>query len=476
MSMRQGLILPIFLLMLLFQGFEVLAQESNYSNYEVGSKATMLGGSVVAGVDNISAVYYNPGALSFIENSSVTLETSTMFAGNLQIKNGAGNTIDIKSSFFDVIPSLIGGVVKNKKSPDWTFAYSSITVNSSFIEFNVRNTMFYDVLAGSAGEELYEGIYDYTNRIRENWLGASASKKMNENFGIGLSLFGVYFSQNYNLRQSANASTVTGDTITNSLAHSSIQRDLRFRSFGFIVKAGAVYKWQNSSLGFTLTSPMLNIDLFAKGDISQTVSVQIPGIVDPSATQNLYGGKLPTFHRTPIKLSIGYQREWLKSTWNFSVTYNSAVKEYVMVASEPQVFDNPPLTKRAIEAFDMARQVLNVAIGVRKDIREGLSFLGGARTDLNYSRAGFLDNDKYVPKMSYWNLYHLTGGVIWSNEKAHLTLGADYAFGLSKGDLQQVNLSDPLESELLFGIKTTDTRTVHNQIYVVLGFSYSFND
>jgi hypothetical protein len=442
----------------------------------VGSKATMLGGSVVAGVDNISAVFYNPGALSFIENSSLTLETSTLFGGNLQIKNGAGNTIDVKSNFFDVIPSLIGGVVKNKKKPDWTFAYSSITVNTSFIEFNVRNTMFTDILSSSPGIELYEGIYDYSNKIRENWLGASASKKLNKNFGIGISLFGVYFSQDFSLRQSATASEVTGDIVTASLAHSSIQRDLRFRSFGFIVKAGAVYKWQSSSVGFTITSPMLNIDLIGKGDISQTVSVQIPGIVDPSVTENLYGGKLSTFHRTPIKLSIGYQREWLKSTWNFSVTYNSAVKEYVMIASEPQVFENPLLTKPPLEAFDMARQILNVAIGVRKNIREGLSFLGGARTDLNYSSDSFLDDDKYVPKMSYWNLYHITGGVIWSNNKAHLTLGADYAFGLSKGDLQQVNLSDPLETEFLFGIKTNDTRTVHNQIYVVLGFSYSFND
>jgi hypothetical protein len=158
------------------------------------------------------------------------------------------------------------------------------------------------------------------------------------------------------------------------------------------------------------------------------------------------------------------------------VTYNSPVKEYVMVASDPQVFVEPPLTKRPLESWDMARQIFNIAIGMEKDIREGLSFLGGARTDLNYSSTSFLDSDRFIPKMSYWNLYHITGGVIWSTEKAHLTLGADYAFGLSKGDLQQVNLSEPLESELLFGIKTTDTRTVHNQVYVVLGFSYSFND
>jgi len=472
--MRHQLLRYVIFLVTIYLSLEVRAQESNYSNYEVGAKATMLGGSVVAGVDNISAVYYNPGALSFIENSSVTLETSTLFGGKLRIENGAGQNIDIKSNFFDVIPSLIGGVVKSKKFPDWTFAYSSITVNSSFIEFNVRNTMFYDVLSTSPGDEFYEGIYDYSNKIRENWLGATASKNINENFGIGVSLFGVYFSQDYNFRQSATVGEVSGDTISTNLAHSSIQRDLRFGSFGLVFKVGGVYKWENSSVGFTISSPNLNIDLFASGDISQTISVQVPTQTTNSVTENLYGAKLTTYHKTPLVLSLGYQREWLKSTWNFSVTYNSAVEEYSMLASEEQVFSQPALAKRSIQAYDMARQLLNASIGVRKDIRDGLSFLGGARTDLNYSTDSFLNSNKFVPKMSYWNLYHVTGGVIWYTDKAHLTLGGDYAFGLSKGDLQQVNLSDPVESELLFGEKTKDTRTAHNQIYVVLGFSYSF--
>ena len=472
--MQHGRVILIFLLLMVSQSFRLVAQESNYSNYEVGSKATMLGGSVVAGVNNISAVFYNPGALSFIENSSLTLETSTLFAGSLNIENGAGNDINIKSSFFDVIPSLFGGIVKNKKKPDWTFAYSSITVNSSFIEFSVRNTDFIDVLPAAPGTELYEGIYDYSNKIRENWLGATASKKVSENFGIGLSLFGVSFSQDYSLRQSATASQVSGDTIIVSLAHSSIQRDLKFRSFGFILKAGATYKWQDSSIGLTITTPTLNLDLFGKGDISQIISIQIPGIGFPPATENLYGSKLTTYHRTPVKLSVGYQREWLHSTWSTSVTYNVSVKNYAMLTSSPQIFTQPPLTKPSISAYDEARTILNVSIGLNKKIREGLSFLGGARTDLNYASDSFLDSDEFVPKMSYWNLYHITGGVIWFTEKVHLTLGGDYAFGLSKGDLQQVNLSEPLESELLFGKKTTDTRTVHNQIYVVLGFSYSF--
>ena len=474
--MKHGRFALIFSLLMVSQSLIVVAQESNYSNYEVGSIATMLGGSVTAGVGNISTIYYNPGALSFIENSSVSLETATLFGSSLRIENGAGQDIEIRSSFLDVIPSLIGGIIKSKKAEDWTFGYAAITVNSSFIEFNVRNTDFIDVIAGLPGEELYEGIYDYNNKIRENWIGAAASKQVNKNFAIGVSLFGVYFSQNYNLRQSATVSDVVGDTIALSLSHSSMQRDLRFRSAGLILKLGAVYRFEDSQIGLAISTPTLNLDIIAKGDVSQTTSIYIPGDGIPPKAFNLYGGDLTTYHRTPLVISLGYQLGFLNARWNFSAGYFSTVKEYVMIATNPQIFTQPELTKPSLQVYDEAQQVINLAVGMRKDIRSGLSLLAGIKTDFNYSSTEFLDSNRFIPKMSYWDLYHLTGGVIWYTEKAHLTLGGDYAFGTSKGDLQQVNLSHPTETNGLYGEKTTDTRTFHNQFNIVLGFSYSFND
>jgi len=456
--------------------FVAVAQESNYANYEVGSIATMLGGSVVAGLDNISSIYYNPGALSFVESSSVSLETATLFGSSLKIENGAGQDLNIQSNFLDVIPSLIGGIIKSKKAKSWTFGYAAITVKSSFIEFNVRNTMFIDMIAASPGEELYEGIYDYNNKIRENWLGAAASKRVNENFAIGLSVFGAYFSQNYNLRQSAIVSAVVQDSVALSLSHSSIIRDLRFRSAGLIFKLGAVYRFKKSQLGLAITTPTINLDVFAKGDLSQTTSILIPGVGILPKAFNLYGGDLTTYHRTPVIISLGYQMDFDKAIWSYSLGYYSGVKEYVMVETDRQIFSEPELTKPSLRVFDEAQQVINLAVGLRKDIRDGLSLLAGLKTDFKYSTNEFLDSKKFIPKMSYWNLYHITGGVIWYTDKAHLTLGGDYAFGISNGDLQQVNLSHPTEASGLYGVKTNDTRTFYNQMNIVLGFSFSFNN
>lgn len=457
----------------IFLSLSVKAQESNYANYEVGSKATMLGGAVVAGIDNISAAYYNPGALAFISNSSVSLESSTLFTGNLNIKNGAGDQINIKSSFFDVIPSLIGGIVKSQKNPNWTFAYSAITVNSSLIEFNVRHFMIADVITDLPGEEYYDGGYDYRNKIKENWMGVSASRAIGERFGVGVTVYGTSFFQDFSRNQLA---IVTGSVNSDptTLASTNISQLMKFRGLGLLVKAGLNYQFEHQQFGLTLTSPKLNVDIISKGTISSDITVFDPINGGLSNSVIFYGEKLSTYHRTPFKIALGYQLKMTSSFISFSATYNTRIKEYAMLTSNPVVVEEIGIVRPSISAYDKANQVINLSMGYRNDVSEGLSVLLGAKTDFTYVDEDFLSQDAFIPKMSYWNLYHINGGVIWYNARAHLTLGADYAFGVSKNDLQQVNLSDPVVTELYFGERTRDTRTFHNQVYIVFGFMFKF--
>jgi hypothetical protein len=468
MKVRPGL---IFILVL--QGILGFSQESNYANYEVGSKSTMLGGAVVAGIDNISSAYYNPGALSFINNSSVSLETSTLFTGGLNIKNGAGRDIDIRSSFFDVIPSLIGGIVKNQKDPSWTFAYAAITVNSSLIEYNVRHFLVADIINSSPGDEFYDGGYDYRNKISENWLGIAVSRKISERFGLGATIFGASFYQDFHRSQLA---IVTGDVngTPTTLASTTISQYMRFRSLALIVKLGLNYQHEKHQFGFTITTPKMNIDLFAKGTISSDIQIVDPLNIGAAQSVVFYGDDLSTYHRTPLKLDFGYQIEMPSSQLMFRLSYNTQVKQYAMLSSNEVTVPQVGLVRPSISAYDMANQVFNFSVGYRDDVSEGLSVLVGAKTDFNFVDAEFLNQQAFIPKMSYWDLYHVTGGVIWYNQRAHLTLGADYAFGISKNDLQRVNLSDPVPEELYFGQRTTDTRTFHNQVYVVFGFMFKF--
>lgn len=467
------------LTILFFYAVLTVAQESNYANYEVGASSTMMGGAITAGVKDNSAVYYNPGALAFIEKSNITLETGNFYAGNLIIKNGAGNGIDIRSSFSDLIPGAISGTVKSAKLPDWTFTYSILTTNSSFITFNVRNTMRMDLLNSNPGDEVYQGQYAYSNKMRENGLSFGTAKKIGNNIGIGASVFAVSNSQEFLLNQEATASSIIGDQIGNTLAFSRITRGLTFGSATMIFQLGLVYRQPTTKWAINLSSPKLNIDIIGKATVTENANVFIPFVNSAGAFSiNRFGEDLKTIQKSPFIIAIGHERQIKNSTWNFKVTYHTKIKKYErVVAPINRRVDGIDLRLPDLQVFDEATQVVNIAIGTNYYIRKGLSFMGGARTDFSFARN--LPNPEkreFYARMSYWNLYHLTGGVVWHAKKLNLTLGGDYAFGYDKGREQQVNLTSPTINNLLFGNLENNTTTYLNQLYVVIGLSYKFDE
>ncbi len=459
-----------------FYGFSS-AQESNYANYEIGANSTMMGGAITAGVKDNSAVYYNPGALAFITKSNVTLETGNVYAGQLIIKNGAGNGVDIRSTFFDVIPGALSGTVKSKKIPNWTFTYSLMTTNSSLIKFSVRNAMKTNVLPDNPGDELYVGQYSYSNKMRENGFAFGTAKKIGKNFGIGASVFGVYNSQEYLLNQEATASAIINNRIANTLAFSRLTRGLTFASATLVFQLGAVYKLEKTKWAINITAPKVNLNILADATITENVNLFIPFTNTSEAyTVNRFGKGLKTIQKSPLKIALGHEIRMRKSIWNFKATYHSKIAKYSRVtAPGAEEIDGVDVSFPDLKVLDEGTEIINVAVGTIYKIREGLAFMGGARTDFNFSRK-LSDPLKreFFARMSYWNLYHLTGGVIWVTNKLNLTLGADYAIGYDKGRLQQVNLTDPTVENLLFGELTNETTTFLNQLYVVIGLSYKF--
>ncbi len=52
------------------------AQETNYWTHALGTRSALMGGAVVAGVRDNSAIWYNPGALGFITNPSLSISAN----------------------------------------------------------------------------------------------------------------------------------------------------------------------------------------------------------------------------------------------------------------------------------------------------------------------------------------------------------------------------------------------------------------
>jgi len=43
---------------------QLFAQENNYWNIQYGTRSTLLGGAVIGSVSDLSATFYNPGAIA----------------------------------------------------------------------------------------------------------------------------------------------------------------------------------------------------------------------------------------------------------------------------------------------------------------------------------------------------------------------------------------------------------------------------
>ena len=75
----------------------------------------MIGGASTANARDNSAIFYNPGGLAFVENSSLSLVGDAFIVSSLNIKNGAGERINLKSLGASTTPQIFSGILKNKK-------------------------------------------------------------------------------------------------------------------------------------------------------------------------------------------------------------------------------------------------------------------------------------------------------------------------------------------------------------------------
>ena len=122
------------------------------------------------------------------------------------------------------------------------------------------------------------------------------------------------------------------------------------------------------------------------------------------------------------------------------------------------------------------KSVINVGIAVTAQITDNFYYAGSLRTDFNFFDDKTLDRQAdFVPNMTYWDIYHITSGIILTGPRAELSVGINYGFGFSSGDLQIVNMSNPTQENFLQGELNSNTNTQYANIGFVLGFNYGIN-
>lgn len=482
----------ILLFALLFSSpILLIAQgDTHYWSIQFGARSSFLGGSVIAGLDDNSAVYYNPANLAFIKQSTVSLSASVYKYDNILIGNGAGQGVDLLSQKISLYQQMISGLLTKNPEKRWRMGFNILARQNANIDLNDRYNYIGDVIQNSTDTipEHYIGTIQLSNALSETWGCLGVGVKISENFSVGLTAIATYRNQQHTFAYAGHA--YKGDSPTNiSIYTSSFYLHTRTNIIGGLLKAGfhgRIGKWR---FGLNITSPSLTI--WGESKIQFEESTTVRDTV--RSVQTTEQSNLRSVYKYPLSIGTGIAYVYKTGQFSFSAEYFMAMPRYQMIKSNRQqasfpAFLNANTTtqKNDLTVFHGARHVLNWAIGWEQQLSEKIKLHFGFRTDFSYAGArSFLNSNAEIPeekedlrtRSANLNLFHFSGGVSWRRKASVISIGVNYTHGHNENVTQLVNLTEPTDQNsnwYLFGTPQQTAYLDYHSITLLIGYTYYF--
>jgi hypothetical protein len=469
----------LFLYLILSEINPVSAQDDHYWSQQYGAESTLLGGAMVGGASDNSAIYYNPGSLAFISNPSLSIDANVYRMDKTVITDGAGNGQNLNSAQISIYPQIISGMLKLLKNDRIKFSYTLLTRNHNNILMNTRYTSTAsqnDPENPIPGATNYVGAYDYVNQLDEQWLGIGAGYRLSDELGIGATLFGIYRGQTYQVTNYTREVNYidpyyTFGTVTNDEA-------IKYTSVRMLAKFGMAYILGSWKFGLTLTTPSFGI--YSTGSIQRensniVVSENPEDMKDNFLIMDSKSG-LTAKYKHPLSVAFGINYQTSKTRIVFSAEYFSRINTYHLLepASEPFVYPTSyldsasikPLIDSYLHVENASRPVFNAGIGLSQKIFKQFSLLLGAYTDFtSYDKPP--EADELLHGSGGFDIYHFCLGSSYHKQKHTVTVGFSYAITPSEHISPYTIINQTPEF--------TDKALLSGRSYsIVLGYTYYF--
>jgi hypothetical protein len=452
------------------------AQDTHYWTQQFGTRSALMSGAVVAGANDNSMVYYNPGALGFLEDGNISINANLYQIENIRIENAIGQQTEFKSSQLGSVPILISGML-NRKSSKWKIGYGIMSPVAFQFKGTARLDGSYEIIDDeeSPGLEEFVGELSKNTKVTEIMGALGFSRALTENFSIGftnlITMRSESFTRNFLVYYFLNdpGSTLVSGTDIENIKYYNVRYQLKF---------GGAWKLENDwEIGATVTTPSIN--LFGNGTVAVNLSLNNTKLFSDERDDFLATDrqeKLKSTFKSPFSFAIGINKHFRESTFAFTAQLFSGIAEYNIMEPESTAFVRPSDVYEEFTADEFltvttrARAVVNVALAYEKRINDMLTINVSARTDNSY----FEDESRAsVTTVSDWDLYHVTGGVNLEKERSMLTIGLIGSFGKNDEYLQDGNLDNPDDNLLLGGaLQLAESR--YSAIGILLGFTYRF--
>ncbi|MDO6761301.1 hypothetical protein Q4566_13905 [Tamlana sp. 2_MG-2023] len=470
--------LSCFILLSAYFVFKIQAQDTNYWTQQFGSNSVLMSGAVVGGSDDNTMLYYNPGALGFLDNSSISVNATAYRAENITISNALGQEANFKSRQLGSVPLLAGGMI-NVKNDNWKVGYGFMAPTSFNFKGVARKDGFFEIIDDAESSGLEETVAEsaVSDRLNEILIAFGAARRLNENWSVGLTNLFTIRSQSFS--RSLSTYVFMNDT-ERTLVAANLNENVDYYNVRYSAKLGVSYQKERWKAGLTLTTPSINI--MGIGSVAANIEANNFKLIDDnriSAVATDRQSELKTTFKSPLSISAGVNYLGSKSHIGISCQYYGSTDQYDIMDIASNTFVRPANVAPQLGADDFmrvraaAKSVFNVAIGYEYLLKDSLSLFLSARNDMSYFDKSLNDNRGIKTTISSWDIYHISAGVTIKKNQSNLSLGLLYSTGSTDNYEQKGTLNNPSENDLIKGT-TTITEASYGSLGLLLGYTLYF--
>ncbi len=437
------------------------AQDTQYWNIQYGTRATLLGGAVIGSVSDLSATYYNPGAVALFENPGFILSAKVYEHNTVTASNGGGPGKDLSASSISPSPSFVAAALKFRLLGADQIAISILTRQKMNVEVTTRRIEQKDVIPAAPGLEDFAGGLSFDQDFEEVWVGLTWARKLSEKIGLGISPYVAY--RNQKLSREIIMQALESDGGAASLTDI---RSFRYQNYRLLAKTGLGLNLRPLTLGLTVTTPSVN--LLGQGSTGahyflNGVDRDGDGVADNEFSSNFQEG-VKSDYASSWAAGAGGAYDFGKTKIHVSAEWFAAVNKFDVLQTEDYVAQSSGDTLSNPLTHELA-SVTNFGIGFEYRTGEKSLISGSFVTDFTARKQGSETN----LTLSRWDIYHISGGTSFQVKNAEITVGLAYSFG---GETVQelFEFSNPEEAGL-WGA-ASDTKLSFRRIKLLFGFNF----
>jgi hypothetical protein len=435
----------------------VSAQDTHYWNHHYGPRSMLLSGAVVGSIFDMSATYYNPGILGYIEEPELLLSANVYQASSLTIENGAGRGLDLETSDFNPLPNMLAGAFRWKWLGANKLAYSFLTRYRFSAEVRGARVDRVDVLPGSPGEEDFAGGLSHGVDINELWAGLTWARGLGKKIGFGITQYLSVRTERSKSELFAQALDASGEV---ALAYDILTYSSDV--YGFLWKAGVGLDFWPVTVGLTLTTPNVTVHGTGYAILNETrIGVDADGDGSPDETfETSVQENLAANYNSPLSVGAGAALHFRRAKIHASAEWFDAVESYDVLELDRYTSQGTGQVLTPLLRHKSA-SVLNWAVGMEIT---GDKYDGYLSFNADYSA---FDPESDIAVTGF-DIYHVTGGTNVKFGKTEFMLGVSFATGNEKIP-QVIDLNPQTDGSVID--PEDQVKIVYQRYTLMLGFS-----